>query len=204
MNEREKYIAELATCLGALSKEERNDALEFYDEYIADAELSTRAAIEGKLGTPHQLSRQILADYSIKTNEHDSKDGHPASSHSNWRVFWWVIAAILTSPLLFGVGIAALGLLITVAAVAFGFVMLIIAVILALVMVAGSGLYTGIYLLASQPFVGLFYLGIGLTLVGLFLVCLPLSAWLIRWISQWVANLSKYLYRKLQERRNRQ
>ena len=83
MNAREKYIAELATHLGPLSQADRDDALEFYDEYIADAQLSTVAAIEDKLGTAKQLSHQILADYSIKSNEKSVANGHPASPHAN-------------------------------------------------------------------------------------------------------------------------
>ncbi len=37
MNERQKYINDLSIYLRQLADEERNDALEFYDEYIADA-----------------------------------------------------------------------------------------------------------------------------------------------------------------------
>lgn len=204
MNAREKYIAELATYLGPLTKAERDDALEFYDEYIADAQLTTVTAIEEKLGTAKQLSHKILADYSIKTNEQSTTNGHPASPHANWRVFWWVVLAIISSPLLFGVGIAALVLLITVAAVAFSIVVGLLGCFIGLAVAAGTTLYTGISLLSSQPFVGLFYGGIGLSLIGLFLICLPLLYWITRWLSQQVANLAKFLYRKLQERRNKQ
>ncbi|WP_225436739.1 HAAS signaling domain-containing protein [Limosilactobacillus reuteri] len=52
MNERQKYINDLSIYLRQLTDEERNDALEFYDEYIADAVLETRTAIEERLGTP--------------------------------------------------------------------------------------------------------------------------------------------------------
>lgn len=201
MNARKKYIAELATHLGPLSQADRDDALEFYDEYIADAQLSTVAAIEDKLGTAKQLSHQILADYSIKSNEKSVANGHPASPHANWRVFWWVVLAIVSSPLLFGVGIAALVLLITVAAVVFGLVVGLLGCFIGLVVSAGATLYTGLSVLGSQPYVGLFYAGLGLSLIGLFLICLPLLYWIIRWLSQQVANLAKFLYRKLQERR---
>ena len=84
MNERQKYINDLSIYLRQLADEERNDALEFYDEYIADAGLETRTAIEERLGTPRQLSHKILADYSIKANNESIKEGHPASPHSSW------------------------------------------------------------------------------------------------------------------------
>lgn len=203
MNAREKYIAELATYLGPLTKADRDDALEFYDEYIADAQLTTRSAIEEKLGTAKKLSHRILADYSIKSSEQSTADGAATSTHNNWRIFWWVVLAILSSPLLFGVGIAALVLLIVVGAVAFALAVGMVACLGGLAVAAGTALYAGVSLLGAHPFVGLFYGGIGLSLIGLFLIGIPLIVWIIRWLSQQVANIAKFLYRKLRERRNK-
>jgi uncharacterized membrane protein len=202
MNEREKYITDLASYLGQLTKEERSDALEFYDEYIADAGLESRQAIEEKLGTPRQLSRQILADYSIKDN--DQSQGHVGSVHSSWRVFWWVLIAIVTSPLTFMLGILMLVVLVTVAMLALGLVVGAISALAGIVVGAVMSLYAGCAVILSAPFTGLFYLGIGLSLFGLFFVCLPLLYWFIRLIAQGIANLAKFLYRKIQARREQQ
>ncbi len=191
MNERQKYINDLSIYLRQLADEERNDALEFYDEYIADAGLETRTAIEERLGTPRQLSHKILADYSIKANNESIKEGHPASPHSSWRVFWWVLVAIITSPITFGLGIAVLALLLAAGGVALSLIVGIVALIF------------GIGLLATNLFSGLFYLGLGVTLIGLFLVCLPLIYWLIRVIVQGIANFAKFIYAKVQARRKK-
>lgn len=200
MNERQKYINDLAVRLRALTDEERNDALDFYDEYIADADLTTRAAIEEKLGTPKQLSHKILADYSIKANDELTKEGKPASTQSSWRVFWWVLVAIVTSPLTFGVGIVLFALLLAAAGVALGLIIGIGAVVLSVATVAVVSIYAGCGLLFSTPFVGLVYLGIGLMLVGLFFVFLPLIYWFVRMIVQGIANFAKFLYAKVQAR----
>jgi uncharacterized membrane protein len=201
MNEREKYIADLASCLGQLTEDERSDALEFYDEYIADAGLESRQAIEDKLGTPRQLSHKILADYSIKSNNQSQEKEHVGSVHSSWRVFWWVLAAIVTSPLTFILGILVLVVLITAAAVALGLVAGAIGAIVGIAAGAVMSLYAGCAVILSAPFTGLFYLGIGLSLFGLAFVCLPLLYWFIRLIAQGIANLAKFLYRKIQARR---
>ncbi|WP_265891459.1 hypothetical protein [Limosilactobacillus pontis] len=42
MNARERYIADLASHLSPLTDVERQDALEFYDEFIADGDLTSR------------------------------------------------------------------------------------------------------------------------------------------------------------------
>ena len=99
MNAREKYIQELEKYLVTLPAAERADAVDFYNEFIEDAHYDTREQIVAELGTPRQLSHQILADYSIKANEKDGGAGKPASTKSSWRVFWLVLIAIVTSPI---------------------------------------------------------------------------------------------------------
>lgn len=201
MNEREKYIADLAGYLSALSAADRQDALEFYDEYIADGNLDSRAAIEKQLGSPRQLSRQILADYSIKANTAASQNGRPASPHSNWRVFWLIVAAIVTSPFTLGIGLLIAAGLIVIAAVFFGIMVTAVALVVALAVTAVMTLYVGLGLLATATMTGLFYCGVGLATIGAFLVCLPLLVWLVRFLAQAVANLAKYIYRKLKAHR---
>ncbi|MCT3198419.1 DUF1700 domain-containing protein [Limosilactobacillus reuteri] len=203
MNERQKYINDLSIYLRQLTDEERNDALEFYDEYIADAGLETQTAIEERLGTPRQLSHKILADYSIKANNESIKEGHPASPHSSWRVFWWVLVAIITSPITFGLGIALLVLLLAAGGVALSLIVGIVALIFGVAAIAIVSIYIGIGLIATNLFSGLFYFGLGLTLIGLFLVCLPLIYWLIRVIVQGIANFAKFIYAKVQARRKK-
>lgn len=200
MNARERYIADLASHLSPLTDVECQDALEFYDEFIADGKLTSRQAIEGKLGTPRQLSRQILADYSIRANDQSAQDGRPASTHSSWRVFWWVLIAIITSPLTFGVGLAAVVILIAMAACLFGLAVGAVAVVGSLAVAAGATLYVGISMLFTAPMTGLYYGGIGLAAIGGFMVCLPLLYWLVRLLAQAVANFAKFIYRKIQTR----
>lgn len=87
MDARKKYIQELSKYLNTLPAAERADAIDFYDEYIADAQYASWEQITAELGTPRQLSYKILADYSIKANEKDGGAGKPASTKSSWRVF---------------------------------------------------------------------------------------------------------------------
>lgn len=204
MTDREKYIAELASYLSPLDSDERADALEFYDEYITEANLGTREEIEARLGSPRQLGYKILADYSIRTNnEETAKSGRPASPKSNWKVFWWVLIAIITSPVTFTIGIAAIGILIGLIGASLGILVGALAIVIAVVVVACALVYAGIILLFSEPLTGLFYLGLGLAFAGAFMICLPLLIWFIRLLGQGIANFAKYLYSKLQVRREK-
>lgn len=204
MNAREKYSRELEKYLVTLPAAERADAVEFYNEYIADAKYATWEQITAELGTPRQLSHQILADYSIKANEQDGGVGKPASTKSSWRVFWLVLIAIVTSPITLVLSVVAFGILIAALGVVVGITIGLLGVIVGLLVTAGAMLYLGFGLLVAAPMTGIFYLGIGLAVLGGFLIFIPLGYWIIRLLAQGIANLSKFLYQKLRGRRTKQ
>ena len=105
--------------------------------------------------------------------------------------------------IIFGVGIGAFVLLIVAFALYFGIVVGLIGSLIDFIGMAVVNIYTGIFLLGQQPFVGIFYGGIGLIYVGLIMIGIPIAYWVICWLSQLVACLAKYLYRKLQVRREK-
>ena len=92
-------MTELEEYLDALTADEKADVIEFYNEYIDDAGLETTDEIEKRLGTPRQLSRKVLADYSIKATDiesHRSKKSK-ASVRSNGKMIWMILLALLAS-----------------------------------------------------------------------------------------------------------
>lgn len=70
-------------------------------------------------------------------------------------------------------------------------------------LIFGSGLmiYSGIGVLAAAPMTGILYAGIGVTMIGVLLLCIPVGYWIIRWLAQAIANLAKYIYQKLLQRK---
>ena len=187
MDGRQKYISELKKLLAPLTVEERTDALDCYNEYIEDAGYNSYQQIVKEMGNPRQLSHKILADYSIKANDEETKSGHTASPHSSWRVFWLIIIAIVTSPITFALSLGALVVLICALAAVFGVSVGILGTLAGLVFAAGM--------------TGILYIGFGITILGILLFCIPLVYWIIRWLAQAIANLAKYIYQKLVQRR---
>lgn len=203
MDAREKYLSALKKYLVPLAAEEKDDALDFYGEYITDAGYQKYDEITAELGTPRQLSRKILADYSIRENDQENKSGHAASAHSSWRVFWLVVLAIITSPITFALSLGALLVLVIALAVVFGITVGLLGIILGLFVAACATVYTGFGLILAVPMTGIFYIGAGLSILGVLLICIPLSYWVIRWLAQVVANLSKWIYQKIDQRREK-
>lgn len=195
MDEQEKYLMDLAACLAKMPANERQDALAFYQEYLADAGFQTRAEIEAALGTPKTLSRKIMADQSVQDNEQATSQPTPRSS---WRTVWLVILAIvaMTSPLTFGVALGAIATLLAAVIVTFTLGLTMIVLVFALACAAMALMITGVASLPTSLFTGLFYLGSGLVLLGIFLVCAPLVYRLLSRLGQWTVQLAKNVYTK--------
>ena len=121
--------------------------------------------------------------------------------HSNWRVFWLVVIAIITSPITFVLSLGALIVLICALAAVFGVSVGILGSLVGLIFGSGLMIYSGIGVLAAAPMTGILYAGIGVTMIGVLLLCIPVGYWIIRWLAQAIANLAKYIYQKLLQRK---
>lgn len=100
-----------------------------------------------ELGNPRQLSHKILADYSIKANNEEIKNNHTASPRSNWRFFWLVVIAIITSPITFVLSLGALIVLICALAAVFRVSVGILGTLVGLIFSSGVMIYSGLELL---------------------------------------------------------
>ena len=71
----DKYIAEFKSYLNQLSDSEYHEVVSFYTEYLQDGGFDTYEASVAELGSPKQLARKVLADYSIRLLESPEKEG---------------------------------------------------------------------------------------------------------------------------------
>lgn len=93
----ENYLAELEQLLHQLHHSDKEEAMNFYREYVMDADLVTYEQCISELGTPKQLSRKILADYSIKADEKSTDDTTSKNPRSNIKLIWWIGLALLAT-----------------------------------------------------------------------------------------------------------
>ena len=201
--DKENYLTELEEYLDALTADEKADVIEFYNEYIDDAGLETTDEIEKRLGTPRQLSRKVLADYSIKVTDiesHRSKKSK-ASVRSNGKMIWMILLALLASPAAIVLGIVLFAILACVVAVFGACMVAALAVLCTFFILMIASLYVGIVMLFSSFTTGLFYLGCGLMGLGAVLISFPLLYWIFRAIIQGIANFAKFLYKKIYKNR---
>lgn len=188
----ENYLAELEQLLHQLRPSDKDEAMDFYREYLMDADLTTYQQCIDELGTPKQLSRKILADYSIKADETSTNYSDNKNSRSNIRLIWWIALALLASPLALPVFIA----LVTSAAVAFALVVTLFVVIATFGITSLVLVIAGIGILLQSIWTGLYYIGGGLLILGIMLVVIPVTMSLLKWLIAKIAQLSKALYRR--------
>lgn len=197
-NAREIYLAELKQKLSKrLSNEEVTDIIEFYSEYLEDANINDKSSIESKLGTPKQLANKVLADYSINNEDKVQKGNVTNKSKSNVMFIWIIILALLSSPITIPIGIALIAVLFTVLIGIFALLVGLIVGIVAFILGAGLSFYTGIMMITTDPGVALYYSGIGIASLGLLIVAIPLFIMFIKWIISITTNLARKLYKKV-------
>lgn len=200
-----EYIDELKSHLTELTAEEQLDVINFYTEYLADAGIETYATAVDKLGTPVQLARKVLADYSIKASQTMDDTGAQTQSKQpqrDVRTIWLIILAILSfaTP----VGLIILAILITICVVPFSIIFSIVVTIaaffLGLLLMGVILIGAGGYIIFTSFWAGVLVLGIGFTALGLFLLLLPIFHWLTVNGIHLVSQLFQKLYNFLNEK----
>lgn len=181
MNAREQYIDELKGYLTPLAPDDQQSALDFYDEYIADAGFTTISAIVDKLGTPQQLSREIIAK-TVGTGAQS-----PISPDNNQRLKKVLYVCLIVVLLLVFIPIAVEVIGLAVAAIAG---------------VTGIGIASfGAVLpaFATDAWAGTFYLGSGVVMIGVLIILVAVIVWAVKWCIRGCKNFIKYLKTKFKE-----
>ncbi len=175
MNKQE-YLNALARALHKLPPYEREEALRYYSEYISDS--GDEAAAIAKLPHPNTLAAQITAEYAANNMQGTTKSERKSGTRTALLVIMSIFAAPIALPLAAALVAVAFALLMALFAVgmALGAVLLAIVVTfgaLLIAFVAGgiASFYLGITMLFTNFATGIFFIGAGLVLGGIALLC---------------------------------
>ena len=198
------YINKLSKCLEELSDEEKNAALEYYKELFEDAGSENEQELIHKLGSPEELADNIIRESGIVSvkkepkekstsqgvqmpDAFDFKEKEPQKEvkKNKTNTILIILILILTFPLWIGIGTL------------FGLAVALIATVFSLAVVGVSCIVSGIVLLFSSPGAGLIFLGVGLIVSSIFVLCIgPLFKLVIRFF-KWLGGLIGQLYQNL-------
>lgn len=91
---RTEYMEELKKCLRRLPKEDFDKAMDYYEEYFADAGAENEAQVIEDLGTPDFAARQIITNIAINNTKETA--GRDVKKGLNG--VWVGVLAILAAP----------------------------------------------------------------------------------------------------------
>lgn len=159
---KDTFLRALRAELAGMPPDELESAIQYYEEYFAEAGPEREAEVLQELGTPQAVAAQIRVDITLR----QMKGPNPPSAKKGISAVWMVILAIFAAPIALpvaiAVAVAALALVIAVAAV-------LLALLITFIALFGSGIIIGICSLALfglSGAAGLFFLGAGLLLTG--------------------------------------
>lgn len=189
---KQQYLRKLKRLLKALPKQERESAIQYYEEYFDDAGAENFQAVANELGTPDEVSRQILNNYLEKQNNAE-KAVIPKKSHKKALIIWAIILTLwFTVPVALGLACCIIGVAVSIASVYIG----IVAAGFVAVACGIVGMVASIIVATSDFSTGILALGLSLLSIGVGLLLLMLGIWLFK------ITLSgcKKLYKKLSEK----
>ncbi len=175
---RDEFLRRLSAALESLPDEEREAALEYYEEYFADAGPENEQDVLEELGSPEEAARQILAGSSVRDIVPT-----PPPRRTHW---WWLLAGAIGSPVLFPLLIVAAVLIPVFIVIAVVMLFVFFVVVFALLVSGAVGLASWVMTLGGllpgmDAFIpdGVAGLGMVLSSLGLGLMLLGPCAWVI-------------------------
>lgn len=143
MNKQE-FIKELEYCLRHLPKEDRDDAVSYYTEYLGDMDVADYEDVTAKLGTPKEVAKNIIDNCTAKAVEEQKEN---RTVKGSGKVVWLVILGIFSLPL-------SLPLAITVFTLAFALIVVVFSLLFAFGVTGVSLVIAGIFAFFKSFFVG--------------------------------------------------
>lgn len=190
---RELFMSELDRKLRVLPYSERQDALEYYEGYLNDAN-DVDSAILG-LGTPGEVAATILAEYVEKAPRKGVR--HERRQAGGLRTALVITLALFAVPI-------GLPLIITVASVSFALILALGSVVFAFGASAAALVIGGIASLVFSPFVMFQNFGAGLIMAGnglVFLAVAILFVYLTKNIARGFTLIAKFVGGTISRRR---
>lgn len=158
---RNQYMKELERRLKKLPKEEYDRAMEYFEEYFAEAGAEHEESAIASLGTPQEAAEEILKEIALRRLAEGHESGGRGAKR-RFSTFWIVLLSIGAFP----VSIVALTFLLFVLVMAGGGILIAVLFLLVLIVAAFTQIVVGVWLMTMAPASGMVELGIGLFMLG--------------------------------------
>lgn len=194
---RAEFMDRLRNLLSDITEAEREEALNYYEDYFDDAGVENEESVIQSLGSPEKVAATIkdgLNDstgangefsetgYSSYTYDKDEVATTPSNQKKNLSGGMLVVVIILcvfALPILGPIVIAVLSVLFSILCAVAALLFAVMAAGIAIVITGIALIISGIVTLIQSPVVGILLAGIGLILAGIGLLIAILGIWII-------------------------
>jgi len=192
--DKSEFMADLSAQLSRIDADERAEAIAFYNEYFEEAGIENEQMVIEELGSPAQVAAQIKADAAVKEIQAGS------SPSKKGVALWTVILGICALPVAFPLIIIALSAVFIILVLAATFVFT-LAVLVGTAYFTGFVIFAaGISVLISYPAVGIFYIGVGLAILGISLLSTIITFIIAHAVINGIVKLVNYIRVKVQQK----
>lgn len=160
---RKDFIRKLRRELAKLPAEEREAAVEYYEEYFDEVGPEGEQELLKQLGNPKRVAAQIKSDYAARLL--DGKERQPVKKGLS--AAWWVVIGICSAPVSIPVAVILVVLAVCSFFVFIGVVISIFALIAGAMICAVGGLILGVMALPASFASALFLIGGGAAALAL-------------------------------------
>lgn len=192
---RAQFMEQLKRLLSDIPESERQEALDYYENYFDDAGEENEAAVIRELGSPGKVAAIIKADLH-ESNEHyaeytekgyeDARMKEPGqmpvrhdrSRRQNAKVILLLILLVFVSPFISGAAGGVLGVLVTIVLLPFILVFALGTSVLGIGVAGIACVVAGIAACFASPALGVLCVGIGFLLIAAAILLLLLLIWL--------------------------
>lgn len=185
---KEEYLAELERNLRKLPEVEREEAMQYYREYLEEAGENAEEVIQ-KLGSPKDVANGIIRECAVKSlavvgqgpRQEEKKPKEPKKNSTATNI-WLIVLGIFAAPIALPVAISVVAVLfavfVTLAALCFS----VAAVDVCLFAAGVIAFVAGIGVAAVSPITAVFFIGCSLFAVGFGIGAVILTVQIIKLI----------------------
>lgn len=213
---REEYLRLLAIALKDIPQAEKEEALQYYNDYFDDAGIENEQDVINSLGSPAKLAESIQREFTDGEGKFENyrnnaqsynpyvqpyqETGKKKNKLSGGVIALIVVLCILASPLLLALAVVAISVIIAIFAVFFALIMVLLAVVLTLICVGIACVAVALALGLSSPFSAALLIGICIASVGVCIFLVMAIVWLfgvaLPWLVKGIGKLFKKIFGK--------
>ena len=200
---REEYMRRLENALTDISPAEREEALQYYNDYFDDAGVENEEDVMNSLGTPENLAETIKKEQTDAQESADKilettvQEEEKKNKLSGGTIALIVVLAILASPFIVAAVVAVLGAVIGIFAGIFSAIAALGSVFLAFIGIVIACMISAIAVGAISPLGALVFAGFGIMMIGISIFLLMAIVWLFGIAVPWVVKQIIKLWKKI-------